>query len=118
MIDGGIFMWPIFFLGVLAFGYVSPADKPSLSAFRQAFQSDAGRDALKRNVTVLHCVTEYPAPIEQANVRAMVAIRERFGLPVGYFIGAQGALLVYLLLIGFYAHWMNGLDRRFGVDEQ
>ena len=41
-----------------------------------------------------------------------------FGLPVGYFIGAQGALLVYLLLIGFYAHWMNGLDRRFGVDEQ
>ena len=41
-----------------------------------------------------------------------------FGLPLGYFIGAQGALLVYLLLIGCYAHWMNRLDRQFGVDEQ
>lgn len=41
-----------------------------------------------------------------------------FGLPLGYVIGAQGALLVYLLLIGLYAYWMNRLDREFGVDEQ
>ncbi len=40
------------------------------------------------------------------------------GLPLGYMIGAQGALMVYLLLIGIYAHWMNRLDRDFGVDEQ
>lgn len=40
------------------------------------------------------------------------------GLPLGYVIGAQGALLVYLLLIGIYARWMNYLDRQFGVDEQ
>lgn len=40
------------------------------------------------------------------------------GLPLGYMIGAQGALIVYLLLIGIYAHWMNRLDREFGVDDQ
>lgn len=40
------------------------------------------------------------------------------GLPLGYVIGAQGALVIYLLLIGFYARWMNRLDREFGVDEQ
>ncbi len=40
------------------------------------------------------------------------------GLPLGYVIGAQGALLLYLLLIALYAHWMNRLDRQFGVDEQ
>jgi cation/acetate symporter len=40
------------------------------------------------------------------------------GLPLGYMIGAQGALVVYLFLIGIYAHWMNRLDREFGVDEQ
>lgn len=40
------------------------------------------------------------------------------GLPLGYVIGAQGALIVYLFLIGIYAHWMNRLDREFGVDEQ
>jgi putative solute:sodium symporter small subunit len=40
------------------------------------------------------------------------------GLPLGYFMGAQGSLLVYLVLIGLYALIMNRLDRRFGVDEQ
>lgn len=40
------------------------------------------------------------------------------GLPLGYYIAAQGVLLVYLLLIAVYALWMNRLDRRFGVDEQ
>lgn len=39
-------------------------------------------------------------------------------LPLGYFISAQGALIIYLALIGFYAYWMNRLDRQFGVDEQ
>lgn len=40
------------------------------------------------------------------------------GLPLGYFLGAQGVLFIYLLLIGGYAVWMNYLDRQFGVEEQ
>ena len=35
-------------------------------------------------VTVLHCNTEYPTPIEDANLLAMQDLREQFGLPVGY----------------------------------
>jgi len=35
-------------------------------------------------LTVLHCVTEYPAPVDQVNLRAMVSMREALGLPVGY----------------------------------
>lgn len=35
-------------------------------------------------LTVLHCVTEYPAPPDQINLRAMDALRDAFGLPVGY----------------------------------
>ena len=34
-------------------------------------------------VTVLHCNTEYPTPYEDANVGAMLALRERFGTKVG-----------------------------------
>lgn len=40
------------------------------------------------------------------------------GLPLGYFISAQGVLLIYPLLIAAYALWMNRLDRQFGVEEQ
>lgn len=35
-------------------------------------------------ITLLHCVTEYPAPAAQINLRAMRTLREAFGLPVGY----------------------------------
>ena len=35
-------------------------------------------------LTLLHCVTEYPAPADEVNLRAMDTLREAFGLPVGY----------------------------------
>lgn len=36
------------------------------------------------DVTLLHCVSEYPAPPEQINLRAMNTLATAFGLPVGY----------------------------------
>jgi N-acetylneuraminate synthase/N,N'-diacetyllegionaminate synthase len=35
-------------------------------------------------LTLLHCVTEYPAPIDQVNLSAMGVLASAFGLPVGY----------------------------------
>lgn len=35
-------------------------------------------------VTVLHCTTEYPAPMAEVNLRAMLSIRKGFGVEVGY----------------------------------
>ena len=35
-------------------------------------------------VALLHCNTEYPTPFEDANIKAMLAIKERFGGKVGY----------------------------------
>ena len=45
---------------------------------------DADRARLAGRVTVLQCTTEYPAPVAEANLLAMVAMQEAFGLPVGY----------------------------------
>lgn len=36
------------------------------------------------DVVVLHCVTEYPAPLEDTNLRAMQTLRDTFKVPVGY----------------------------------
>ena len=37
------------------------------------------------NITVLHCNTEYPTPLEDVNLRAMLTIRNAFpGISVGY----------------------------------
>jgi putative solute:sodium symporter small subunit len=41
-----------------------------------------------------------------------------FGWPFSFWVGAQGALVVYVALIGFYAYYMNKLDVAHGVDEE
>jgi len=77
-------------LGVLAFGYTRRDELPSLAGFRNAYQSKTGQRALKTNITLLHCTTEYPAPLIDVNLRAMETMRETFGLPVGLSDHTQG----------------------------
>ena len=38
----------------------------------------------RKNITVLHCNTEYPTPMEDVNLKAMLAIRDAFGVKIGY----------------------------------
>ena len=69
-------------LSVIAFGLTrdgDPADEADLEA---AFVE--GQAALRNRVTLLHCTTEYPAPLEAINLRAMTTLVETFGLQVGY----------------------------------
>lgn len=40
------------------------------------------------------------------------------GFPLGFYIFAQGALIIFLILIGAYVMIMNRLDRKFGVGEK
>lgn len=40
-----------------------------------------------------------------------------FGWPFSFWVGAQGALIVYVWIIWYYAKYMNNLDQEFGVDE-
>lgn len=35
-------------------------------------------------LALLHCVTQYPAPVAEINLRAMATLAAAFGLPVGY----------------------------------
>lgn len=72
-------------LGVIAFGYVSKStEKPSIQAFEKAYYSELGQKLLKEKVTILHCTTEYPAPMLDINLKAMDTIANAFKLPVGY----------------------------------
>lgn len=37
-----------------------------------------------REITLLHCTSAYPTPPEEVNLRAMVTMKNAFGMPVGY----------------------------------
>jgi putative solute:sodium symporter small subunit len=40
-----------------------------------------------------------------------------FGWPFSFYMAAQGSLIVYCLIIWYYARYMNKLDKEYGVDE-
>ena len=47
--------------------------------------------AAASGLLLLHCVSSYPAPVEQANLRAIETLRRRFGVPVGWSDHTVGA---------------------------
>ena len=40
-----------------------------------------------------------------------------FGWPFSFWMGAQGSLALYIVIIGYYAWYMNKLDIEHGVEE-
>ena len=80
-------------LGVIAFGLLGSETnntKPNRAAFQQAYFSEQGQELLKKKVTVLHCTTEYPAPVGEINLNAMVTMQQAFGLKTGYSDHSEG----------------------------
>ena len=39
------------------------------------------------------------------------------GFPLGYYMASQGSLIVFVLLIFYYAYRMGQLDREYGLDD-
>jgi N-acetylneuraminate synthase len=71
-------------LAVIAFALTRSGDPVGLEEAHAALDSEAGQAALRRVVTLLHCTTQYPAPMEAVNLRAMTTMAQAFGLPAGY----------------------------------
>jgi len=38
----------------------------------------------KKNITLLHCNTEYPTPFKDANLKSIITLKKKFNLEVGY----------------------------------
>ncbi len=65
---------------------------------------EAGIDAVRRggapSIVVLHCTSEYPAPIPDVNLRAMSTIATAYQIPVGYSdhtVGREAAIAAVAL---------------------
>ena len=71
-------------------------------------QAGTSRDA----ITVLHCTTDYPAAMSDVNLRAMLAIKEKFGVKVGYSDHTQGIEVA----IGATALGAQLIEKHFTLD--
>ena len=74
-----------FALGIIAHAGLCPEEPPrARTDVRDAWASDAGRRFVAERVTLLHCVSAYPAPAASLGLRSIETLRAAFGLPVGY----------------------------------
>lgn len=71
-------------LSILAFGFLHPQKQPSRLAFRQAYSTAEGQQALNERVILLHCTTAYPTPYSQVNLRVMDTLAAAFPTRIGY----------------------------------
>ena len=55
-----------------------------LSEVQDAIKILVNSGTPKKNITVLHCNTEYPSPLKDINLKAMNTIKEKLGVKVGY----------------------------------
>lgn len=105
-------------LGVLAYGClhqevpVRPPVGHAPEAFQQAFSSPAGQEILRARVVLLHCTTEYPAPFDEVNLKAMLTLKEAFGLPVGLSDHTEGIAIP----IGAVALGAAVIEKHFTLD--
>lgn len=51
------------------------------------------REFNNEELILLHCVTNYPCPLEEVNLKAMLALKEEFNLPIGYSDHSLGILV-------------------------
>lgn len=82
--------------------------------------SDKHREYWRRNVQItglllaIWFVVTYVASFFAAQLNAITVL----GFPLGFYMGAQGSLIVYVIIIWYYARRMNALDREYGVHEE
>ena len=104
-----------FTLGVIAFGYLSDsAVKPSIEEFQRAYSSEKGQAALHKNVTLLHCTSEYPTPFDSVNLNVIRTLEQAFGLPVGYSDHTEGIAIS----IAAVAKGSVVIEKHFTLDKQ
>lgn len=102
-------------LSVLAFGFTAPVmATPEAGDFDKAFASEAGMHALRLRVTLLHCTTEYPAPVGEVNLLAMDSLAARFALPVGYSDHTQG----FHVSLAAVARGARVIEKHFTLDRE
>ncbi len=87
----------ITFLSLLE--YIARQGKPMILATGASTMAEIDeavrviRGAGNEQLILLQCITNYPSPFDQANIRAMVTLRDAFQVPVGYSDHTPGSVV-------------------------
>ena len=71
-------------IGALNKSIIMSTGMAELGEVKEALEILVNAGTNKKKVTILHCNTEYPTPYEDVNLKAMLTIRDKLGVKVGY----------------------------------
>ncbi len=71
-------------LGKLGKKIILSTGMSTMEEIKEAIELLVAAGTQRNNISVLHCNTEYPTPMEDVNLKAMISIKETFGLETGY----------------------------------
>jgi N-acetylneuraminate synthase len=80
-------------LAVVTHALSATGEPATMTDVWHSWSDPAARSRLKGHVALLHCTSQYPTPLEEANIRAMDTLRDAFRLDVGYSDHTQGILM-------------------------
>jgi N-acetylneuraminate synthase len=101
-------------LAVIAYGFIFPdTHAPNDGDFELAYSSPKGQALLRSKVTLLHCTTEYPAPLDEINLSAMGSMENAFNLPTGYSDHSEG----WLVPVAAVACGAKVIEKHFTLDQ-
>jgi sialic acid synthase SpsE len=78
------------YVGSLQLPIILSTGMSTLKEISEALDVLESSGSARSGITVLHCTTEYPAPISEVNLRAIETIRSTFKVPVGYSDHTEG----------------------------
>ncbi len=100
-------------LSTLALGGTTDVAGPSWDLITSPPSRD-GHSYLREHVVLLQCTSQYPAPVEEANLQAIVTLRDLFGVPVGYSDHTLGTVTALLSV----AYGSVVYERHFTLDRK
>lgn len=80
-------------LAVVAYGYAHEGEPENLEQVWRFWSTTDAQSLLQGRVSLLHCTSQYPTPMEEVNLKAMGTLSNTFDLPVGYSDHTQGLVI-------------------------
>ena len=99
-------------LAIVAHALNSDTEPSDMNAIWRGWSKAEFRHSLRGHVTLLHCTTQYPTPLDEVNLRGMDTLSSAFGLAVGYSDHTEGILIP----VAAAARGATVLEKHFTLD--
>jgi len=77
-------------LAFIAYGLARPLEPIMLEQVHAFYSTEEAKGVLRKYVILLHCTTQYPAPMDSINLKAMSEMERIFQLPIGLSDHSEG----------------------------